>query len=313
MNILISGGCGFIGHNLIKRIRKKVNNIIIIDNESLGKKKNIKKLLNKNVKFYKVDICNFNSLRSVFKKNSINCVVHLAAHTRVLESIKQPQKTFKNNIIGSFNLLELSREFKIKRFINASTGGAIMGEKKPPISEKMFPNPISIYGGSKFTSEILCDVYKESYNLNTLSLRFSNIYGPNSFHKESVVSLYIKKILKNKKIEIFGDGEQSRDFLYIDDLTNIINKCIYTTQTGAFQLGTGKPTTINTLIKILKKIFGSKKIIVKTINKPARHGEVKKTWCDISKARNILGYRVKTNVNEGIKKTVNFFLDYENN
>jgi UDP-glucose 4-epimerase len=188
-----------------------------------------------------------------------------------------------------------------------------MGEKKPPISEKMFPNPISIYGGSKFTSEILCDVYKESYNLNTLSLRFSNIYGPNSFHKESVVSLYIKKILKNKKIEIFGDGEQSRDFLYIDDLTNIINKCIYTTQTGAFQLGTGKPTTINTLIKILKKIFGSKKIIVKTINKPARHGEVKKTWCDISKARNILGYRVKTNVNEGIKKTVNFFLDYENN
>ena len=313
MNILITGGCGFIGHNLLNKLKKQANKIIIIDNESLGKKKNINDLLSKKIKFYKIDICNFNNLKKIFNNNSIDCVIHLAAHTRVLESIKQPKKTFKNNIIGTFNLLEISREYKIKRFINASTGGAIMGEKKPPITENMIPNPISIYGGSKYTSEILCNVYKASYNLNTISLRFSNIYGPNSFHKESVVSLYIKKILNNENIHVYGDGEQSRDFLYIDDLTNIIKKCIYSKTSGAFQLGTGKPTSINTLIGILDKKFKKKKIFLKKRYKPVRHGEVKKTWCDISKAKKILGFHPKIDINDGIDKTVNFFLKNENN
>lgn len=311
MSILITGGCGFIGTNLIKKIKKKYNDIIIVDNETLGKKKNLK---NYKVRFYKIDITNYPKLKNVFKKHKIKYIVHLAAHTRVLESINNPLKTFKNNIIGTFNLLLLSKEFKVGRFINASTGGAIMGNKKPPITEKMFPNPLSIYGGSKFTSEILCNVFKESYNVSSISLRFSNIYGPNSIHKESAVSLFIKKILTKKKISIYGNGEQTRDFLYIDDLIEIIDKCLKNNKEGTYQLGTGKPTTINQIVIILRNIFKKKcniKFDVEYL--PTRKGEVQQTWCDISKSKKELNFLPKIKIEKGIENTVSFFLKNENN
>ena len=311
MSILITGGCGFVGLNLIKKIKKKYNQIIVVDNESLGKKKNLNNL---NVKFYKTDISNFNSLKKIFKNNNIKCIIHLAAHTRVLESIKYPSKTFKNNIIGTFNLLLLSKEFKIRRFINASTGGAIMGNKKPPITEKMFPNPLSIYGGSKFFSEILCSVFKESYNISCISLRFSNIYGPNSFHKESAVSLFIKDILSKRKVNIYGDGEQTRDFLYIDDLIKVIARCINNQKEGTYQLGTGKPTTINRIVFILKKNIRKKKKIKFDIEYlPKRKGEVQQTWCDISKSKKELNFYPKISIEKGIERTLKYFLKYENN
>lgn len=311
MSILITGGCGFIGLNLIKKIRKKYKQIIVVDNETLGKKENLNKL---NVKFYKTDISNYNNLKKVFKNNKIKYIVHLAAHTRVLESIKYPSRTFKNNIVGTFNLLLLSKEFGVDRFINASTGGAIMGNKKPPITEKMFPNPLSIYGGSKFFSEILCNVFKESYNISSISLRFSNIYGPNSFHKESAVSLFIKEILSKRKINIYGNGEQTRDFLYIDDLVNVIVRCIDNQKEGVYQLGTGRPTTINRIVFILKKLLEKKNKIRFDVNYlPKRKGEVQQTWCDISKSKKELNFYPKIPIEKGIEQTIKYFLKYENN
>ena len=178
MSILITGGCGFIGLNLIKKIRKKYKQIIVVDNETLGKKENLNKL---NVKFYKTDISNYNNLKKVFKNNKIKYIVHLAAHTRVLESIKYPSRTFKNNIVGTFNLLLLSKEFGVDRFINASTGGAIMGNKKPPITEKMFPNPLSIYGGSKFFSEIYAMFSKPLIQRMVYDIQLTAAYQVSSF------------------------------------------------------------------------------------------------------------------------------------
>ena len=254
MSILITGGCGFVGVNLIEKLHKKFK-IIVIDNESLGK---ISILKDKKVKFYNADICNFKFFEKIFLKNNIEYVVHLAAHTRVLESINNPMKTFKNNVIGTFNLLLICSKFKVKKFINASTGGAIMGEKRPPLTEKMNPSPISVYGGSKFSSEMFSEVFFKSYNLKFINLRFSNLYGPKSFHKDSVVSLFIKKILKKETITVFGNGKQCRDFLYVSDLVNILEKCIFSSTIGTYQLGSGKPTSINELIKIMRSVLKKK-------------------------------------------------------
>ena len=282
MSILITGGCGFIGTNLIKKIKKKYNDIIIVDNETLGKKKNLK---NYKVRFYKIDITNYPKLKNVFKKHKIKYIVHLAAHTRVLESINNPLKTFKNNIIGTFNLLLLSKEFKVGRFINASTGGAIMGTRNHQLLKKCFQILYQFMVDLNLLQKS-CATFLRSYNVSSISLRFSNIYGPNSIHKESAVSLFIKKILTKKKISIYGNGEQTRDFLYIDDLIEIIDKCLKNNKQGTYQLGTGKPTTINQIVIILRNIFKKKcniKFDVEYL--PTRKGEVQQTWCDISKSK----------------------------
>ena len=308
MHILITGGCGFVGVNLIKKLNKKFK-IVVIDNESLGK---ISNLEGQNVKFYKIDICDHKSVEKVFLNHKIDYVIHLAAHTRVLESIKDPVKTFNNNVVGTFNLLSISSKFKVKKFINASTGGAIMGEKKPPISEKMHPSPLSIYGGSKFASEMFCEIFFRSYDMKFINLRFSNLYGPNSFHKDSVVSLFIKQILKEKKIIVYGNGKQCRDFLFIEYLVKFFEKCIFSNITGTYQLGSGKPTSLNNLIKILKKVFVKKKNKkygdFKVVYKAFRSGEIVKTWCNIEKAKKDLDFNPSTNLETGVSKTVNYFL-----
>lgn len=302
--IMITGGAGFIGSNLIARLKNSVDyEIIAVDNESVGSFSDISGWPIK---------CINSDIRDQFSMAKALCgvdtVIHLAGDTRVLDSIVDPQKNFDINVCGTFNLLRLARDAGVKSFISASTGGAIMGEITPPLHELMAPQPISPYGASKLAAEGYLSAFANSYGMRTVSLRFSNIYGQRSNNKGSVVAHFFKQILEGKEIVIFGDGSQVRDYLFVDDLTKGIQSVINGNQFGVFQLGSGVPTSLNKLIERMKSVIG-KKHSVNVLYEPFRKGEVRATWCDISKAKKELGFDPKTQLDEGLQKTWDWFSD----
>ncbi len=233
--------------------------------------------------------------------------MHLAAHTRVIESVEDPRSNFNENVIGTFNLLEECRRAGVKRLINASTGGAILGEAPSPVHEGLAPQPLSPYGASKLAAEGYCSAFSGSYGVKCASLRFSNIYGPRSYHKDSVVARFIKQILAGDELVIYGDGSQVRDYLYIGDLVSGIADAMRSDCVGVFQLGSGAPTTLSELLDVLRRVVGEEKFpAVRYAD--ARPGEVHTTWCDISKARGAFGYDPSMRLPEGVKATWDWFV-----
>tara|TARA_Y100000590_G_scaffold166989_1_gene191218 strand:+ start:16056 stop:16976 length:921 start_codon:yes stop_codon:yes gene_type:complete len=304
VNILITGGAGFIGSNLVNLLSKnKKYKIIIIDNFSKGSINYIKKY---NVKVKKGDIKNYKFLKKCFKK--IDCVIHLAGSTRVIDSIKDPISNFKENLIGTLNLLSLSKERKVKNFIFASSGGALMGEKKKISSEKALPSPTSPYGASKLACEAYCMAFSKSYKLNVKCLRFSNIYGPYSWHKESIVAAFFKNILNNKTTTIYGDGTQSRDFIYVGDICFAIMKMINSKFNGVINIGSGKTYNIKKLIKEIKKIT---KLKIKIKYTKFRKGEIKNAKMNNSKAISLIKFYNHYTFREGLKNTWHWFNSYK--
>ena len=239
----------------------------------------------------------------------MECIVHLAANTGVIPSIENPRTDCETNVIGTFNYLEAARQNGAKKFIFASSG-APLGEQIPPINEEKIPKPISPYGASKLAGEGYCSAFFGSFGLKTMALRFGNVYGPRSTHKGSVVAKFIKQALSGETLVIYGDGNQTRDFIYIDDLVNAIMAAASADLGGEiFQIATHKETTVNEIAKMLKTIVESKTgNIVNLIYAEERAGEVKRNFSDISKARRILGWEPKWSVEEGLKATVEWFI-----
>lgn len=305
MNIVITGGCGFIGTNLISLMKEKGGyNIKVIDNESLGKFENIKEF---NIDFVHADILDYETI--VKETQDTDVIIHLAADTRVIDSIENPEKNFHVNVIGSMNILKAMKENGVKSIINASTGGAILGEVTPPVHEAMLPAPESPYGASKLAVEGYLNAFSCSYAMHACSLRFSNVYGPRSWHKGSVVAAFMRQILAGKDIDVYGDGEQIRDYVYIEDLCNGILQALHSKKSGVYQLGTGKPTSINQLIALISNIVGND-YKIKVNYHEHRTGEIYKTWCDISKAQKSFGYNPTTSLSEGIQRTWDWFRQY---
>ena len=317
IKILVTGGCGFIGTSLVAKLSKCNNyEITIIDNFSSSYLKNFKrsflliagnKLNISKIKIIKGDITNTNLLLKNTKK--IDCIIHLAASAGVDVSIKNPYYDFKNNVVGFINLIEAARLNKVKKIIIASSGASV-GNAKPPINEKINPKPVSPYGASKLTNEIYSYAYSLSYNLNPIVLRFSNVYGPGSDFKQSVISKFIKDYMQKSINQIYGNGKQTRDFIYIDDLISAIEKCITNKKifNEIFQISSAREVKISEINKIIVnelKLIGYKKL--KTIYKPERKGDVFKNFSDNSKAKRMLNWKPKQNLIQGIKKTIKYF------
>ena len=283
-NVLITGGCGFIGSNLIRYLKTQsgvIENISVVDNLSKGRISYLPHYVN----FFNADILDFNSALKMTK--DIDVVIHLAAESGVPISIENPMKSVSVNIIGTQNYLEASRINKVKKFIFASSGGTILGNQDPPCHEESKIKPISPYGAGKAAGEHLCNSYHESFGLNTTIFRFANVYGPYSLHKKgNFVPEFIKSFVKEKTFKIFGDT--SRDFVYIDDLIRgLFRGIICPESTGqTFQLATDTELSItkatDIMNKIMKRRFGK---TVKVEHHKIRSGDVLRNYAMIDKIR----------------------------
>ena len=303
MNIIVTGGAGFVGSHLVQHLISKNYFPIIIDNLSSGNYANIKKFIDSGkAKFLKIDIRNFHD---VLKIPHASTIVHLAAIASVVESIKNPTYVNDVNVTGTLNMLELCRKKNIKKFVFASSA-AIFGNYDKKLSESSPIVPSTVYGSTKFTGEQYCRIYAELFGIKSVALRPFNIYGPRQNNAYAgVISKFMSRIVSNKPPVIFGDGRQTRDFIHVADVANAFEKAIsYKNHVfDVFNLGTGKTISVNQLAKIFLKL--AKKEYLKPIHKYPVPGVVIHNSTSINKIKNTLKFKPKVTLSEGISKLLN--------
>jgi len=301
MKILVTGGAGFIGSNVVDAYIEKGYEVIVVDDLSSGKKEN----LNKKAKFYKLDICD-KALEEVFEEG-IDIVNHHAAQVDVRKSIADPAFDARINIEGSLNILENCRKYKIKKIIFASSGGVIYGEcgNLPPNEDSPI-SPISPYGVSKYAMECYLSTYEKIYGLKYTALRYGNVYGPRQdpYGEAGVVAIFSGKMLNNEEVNIFGDGEQVRDYVYVGDIVKANILCLENGDNEIFNIGTSRSTSVNQLFSEMKELTQYSK---QAVYKPSRAGELMRSSLDVKKAEQKLGWKAGVDIREGLKKTIEFF------
>jgi len=313
MKILLTGGAGFIGSWVAEKYIERGYKVFIVDNLSTGRKE----FIPKDAIFYEVDIRDKEKMEKIFKENKFYIINHHAAQTSVNVSIQNPYEDFINNVYGSMILLELSRKYGVSKFIFASSGGAIYGEPlNNPVSEEHYLLPLSPYGFSKMVFEKYLDYYHEKYGINYISLRYGNVYGPRQspFGEAGVIAIFGYRMLKNENCYIYGDGEQTRDFVYVEDVAEANLKAteFIFKENGVsvkINIGSGIPLSVNEIFKVLSKRTNYKK---EPVYKPRREGEVYRIYLDVKKAREILGWEAKTKFEEGIEKVIEYFKNERN-
>lgn len=304
MKILVTGGAGFIASHLVDRLIGEGHSVVVVDNLSAGRFENV----NKSATFYKIDICNSTALELIFKKERPAVVNHHAAQVNVRKSVDTPMYDANVNILGSLNLCELSRKYQVKKFIYASTGGAVYGEPKSlPVKETCPVEPISQYGVSKHTVEHYLYIFYKLYGLNFTVLRYPNVYGPRqSPHGEAgVIAIFSEQILKNKRPTIFGDGSKTRDYVYVGDIITANMTVLNNSGNGEiYNLGWGREitdyevfeTVRRSLLSNIEPIFGQK-----------RPGEIEHISLDSSKATKALKWKPKITFEEGVNLATKYY------
>ena len=316
MNILISGSSGFIGFHLSKLLLEKKNRVIGVDNQNNYYDKNLKidrnKILlkYKNFKFYKIDLKNKKNLEKVFKTNKIDCVINLAAQAGVRYSLINPQSYIDNNILGFFNILELSKKSKVKKFIYASTSSIYGLQNKFPIKETFnTDNPIQLYAATKKANEVMAAAYSNLYNIKTIGLRFFTVYGPWG-RPDMALFKFTKNIIDGKKIKIFNKGNHIRDFTYVDDIVEAILKIIHKKNLPnkkIYNIGNGKKIPLLKYVKLIEKRLSKKS---KKEYLPLQKGDVIKTHSDISLLKKDTNFKPSRNIEYGVNKFVDWYLSY---
>lgn len=319
---LITGGCGFIGTRLIKNLIDVGGNTIrVLDNLIVGTRNDL------------AGVCTYEEIPpdnldapslpvqlivgdvqdetlTVNTSYDVDIIVHLAANTGVEPSVENPRADCMANVIGTLNCLEAARINGIKRFIFASSGAPV-GDVDPPIHEELAPHPLSPYGASKLAGEGYCSAYYRTFGVECVALRFGNVYGPGALQKNSVVAKFIKQALRGEALEIYGDGTQTRDFIYIDDLVAAIRQAADREGVGGeiFQIASNAETTIDEMAGLLVKKMAEYGIEnIRIFHGQPRLGDVKRNYSDTAKARRLLGWTPQFNLSQGISRTVDYFI-----
>jgi UDP-glucose 4-epimerase len=302
MKVLITGGAGFIGSHLADRLVQEGHEVIIVDNLVTGKRRNI----NRAARFYKLDIQSWR-LERVFRNERPNVVMHLAAQMDVRKSVEDPMFDAQVNILGTLNVLQQAVRHGVRKVVFSSSGGAIYGEQETyPAPESHVTNPLSPYGLSKLCGEHYLSYYQRISGLQVVSLRYANVYGPRQDPEgeAGVVSIFIQKLLNNEQAVINGNGRQTRDFVFVDDVVEANLAMMGQETQGTYNVGTGVETSINDLFRILIQHTGS---TCKEVHGPAKKGEQARSVIDSAKLRHELSWEPKTSLSEGLKKTVEYF------
>lgn len=323
MKWLITGGCGFLGTNLIRTLLNEGGHSIrVVDNLSVGSRDDLG------------SVCSFEEVTppagwssdgkvqlivgnimddqlAVQAVSGADVIVHFAANTGVGPSVENPRMDCLNNVVGTFNYLEAARACNVKRFIFASSGAPV-GECEPPIHEEKVPHPVSPYGASKLAGEAYCSAYFRTFGIETVALRFGNVYGPGSGNKNSVVAKFIKQALNGETLEIYGDGLQTRDFIYVEDLVRAVRLAVIKPNVGGeiFQIATNAETNLRELLDCMLSIFNEQDIAVPEVRySTPRIGDVTRNYSDTSKAKHMLDWTAEMTLKNGIRNTLSWFLE----
>ncbi len=316
MNFFITGGAGFIGSHLIKALLEKNHHIVCFDDfndyySPVTKRNNIQGYVNNsNFKLIEGDIRDSALLENIFLKNNFDCMVHLAARAGVRPSIYYPRLYADVNILGTLNVLECAKKYKVKKFIFASSSSVYGNNKKVPFLEiDPVDFPISPYAATKRAGELLCYNYHHLYGISIACLRFFTVYGPRQ-RPEMAIHSFIRSIARDETIIMYGDGLTSRDYTYVDDIVSGIFLSIEK-EFGfeIFNLGNSYPVSLIDLIRMIEKYSGKSAKIEK---KPLQPGDVEKTYAGIEKAKNLLGWKPEVWIEEGIQKTVEWYREISN-
>ena len=330
MKILVTGAAGFIGYHLVQSLLKDDHEIIGLDNFNSYydvnlKRARINQIHNKKFSMFEIDLVDNKSLESLFKKNDFDVVVNLAAQAGVRYSLTNPEKYIESNIIGFTNILEACRHNKIPNLVYASSSSVYgMNSEVPFDEDHSVDHPVSLYAATKRSNELMAHTYSHLFDLPTTGLRFFTVYGPWG-RPDMALFLFTKAILDEEPIQVFNDGKMIRDFTYIDDIVSGVKGAILNSSKVAesdnlklkpsissapyriFNLGNNQPVTLENFINAIEASTG-KKAIKEYL--PMQPGDVKKTFANIDKAGESLGFVPSTSIEEGVKKFVDWYIEY---
>jgi UDP-glucuronate 4-epimerase len=311
--LLVTGGAGFIGSHLVDHLlRTDATQITIVDDfndfyEPGIKRANIREhLKDPRYTLVEADIRDRAALETIFNRHNFDCIVHLAARAGVRPSLSEPQLYTETNINGTVNLLELARQHNIKQFVFGSSSSVYGINAKVPFSEDdPIRQPISPYAATKAAGELLCHTYSQLYGLRCVCLRFFTVYGPRQ-RPDLAIHKFAKLITQNKPIPVFGDGSTRRDYTYVDDIIDGVVAAIHYDKSDyeVFNLGESRTVELRELISLLEKELDAHAVINR---QPPQPGDVPQTFADITRARKLLGYNPQTQIEEGVRRFVDWF------
>jgi len=302
MEVLVTGGAGFIGSHLVDACISAGYEVAVVDDLSTGRRENVHPA----AKFYQVDITG-DLLAEVFAEVRPEIVIHHAAQASVTRSVQDPQYDVMVNVLGTIGILEQCVRWKVRKVVFASTGGAIYGEPASiPVTEDHPLAPISPYGITKYVGELYLNFYQRAFGLPYVSLRYANVYGPRQdpAGEAGVVAIFIDAMLRGRAPTIFGDGTQTRDFVYVGDVVRANLLAMRSDIVGVFNIGTGIETPVNLLYEKLAQLTG---FSAPPVYADPRPGDVYRIALDATRARTLLGWRPQVTLEEGLRRTVQAF------
>jgi UDP-glucose 4-epimerase len=307
MRALVTGGAGFIGSNLVDALVERGDEVAILDDLSSGKEANVAAALERGARLHRADVRDAEAVARLFEEERPEAVFHLAAQIDVRVSVARPAYDARTNIEGTINVLEGARSVGARRFVFASTGGAIYGETDVvPTPEDVPPRPMAGYGQSKFCAEAYLGLYERLHDMSTVALRFGNVYGPRQDpHGEAgVIAIFCGRFYRGERPTIFGDGRQTRDYIYVGDLVDAIVTAGDAEVGGAINIGTEEETTVLELVEALREAGGASESEFEPEFAEARMGELDRSCLDVTRAREVLGWESRVDVREGVRRTL---------
>jgi UDP-glucose 4-epimerase len=300
--VLVTGGAGFVGATLVRRLVQGGYEVRVLDNLTTGSAEHLDGV---EVELVEGDIRDTDALERVLE--GVGSVVHLAAAGSVVMSVEDPVANFEANVLGTFRVLDASRRAGVRRVVLASTGGALIGDAVPPVNERSLPKPISPYGASKLAGEGYAHAFAKSYGLSTVALRFANVYGPFSARKKGAMTLFFRAIHSGEPIVIYGDGSASRDYTHVDDICRALQLALEAEVEGGtvLHIASGVETTVAELADLCRDAAGRPDHPIE--HRPKRPGEVERNFATYDLANKVLGYAPTISREEGIVRTWTWF------
>ncbi|MBI4566337.1 MAG: NAD-dependent epimerase/dehydratase family protein [Planctomycetes bacterium] len=302
MKVLVTGGAGFIGSHVVDKALAAGHSALVVDNLSTGNPKNV----SASAELFRIDVLDADPLFELIGTERPDAVLHLAAQINVRVSIREPVRDARENILGGLHVLEGCLKHGVRRFVFASSGGAIYGDQSQlPFEESVPPRPASPYGVSKLAMELYGRCFQGTSGLEVVNLRLANVYGPRQDPRgeAGVISIFVDRMLRKEIPRIFGDGRQTRDYVYVEDVAAAFERAL-TAPAGTYNIGTGRETSVNALFDILKAQMG---FAAEATHEAPIAGEVARSALRCEKAARLLKWTPEMSLEEGLAKTVRFF------